>query len=316
MKVFRCHSLSPYSSPQSSSTCCAPPPLPPSSARSTLSLLGAEFKDFKKGFSVDNQGFLDKPSSLSPNYPDDQRRHSVEICLPRPGDNEQIKEEEQWLEKGGRAFPVRVQSVGGCHRKKKMSPPCISIHPPPERELPHMNSPPELADCNMILRRRTPSYDLSPHTRSNTHTPDITADTHMRTQTQSPSRTPLTPIHMPVHSPTPTLTPPLVFAPSQMYTPPCASVPTQTHTPMQPHILISPNIFIQPHQPSQQATSVSPVARHINLPQFTFDQPDSRYMGGLSADLSDAETTSCSSPFDSRLDSGAGFSAKNRRTAQ
>ncbi|XP_075999196.1 voltage-dependent T-type calcium channel subunit alpha-1H-like [Genypterus blacodes] len=324
VKASRSHSLSPYSSPQSlnsSSTCSAPPPpppppLPPSSTRSTLSLLGEEFKDFRKGVSVDNQGVLDKPSSLSPNYPDDQRRHSIEVCLPQPGDNEQIKEEVQWWEKGVRAFPVRVQSVGGCHRKKKMSPPCISIHPPPEREHPHMTSPPELADCNMLLRRRTPSYDLSPHARSNTHTPDITADTHMRTQTQSPSCTPLTPIHLPVHSPSPILTSPLVFAPSQTYTPLCGSMPTQTPIPMQPQILISSNIFIQPHEPSQQATSVSPVARHINLPQFTFDQPDSRYVGGLSAGLSDAETTSCSSPFDSRLESGAGFSAKNRRTAQ
>lgn len=322
MKACRSHSLSPYSSPQSlnsSPTCSAPPPPPPpppsSSPRSTQSLLGEEFQDFRKGFSVDNQGFLDKPSSsLSPHCPEDQRRHSIEVCLPQPRDNEQIKAEVQWWEKGVRAFPVRVQSVGGCHRKKKMSPPCISIHPPPEREHPHMTSPPELADCNTILRRRTPSFDRSLHTRSNTHTPDITADAH--TRTQSPSCTPLTPLHMPVHSPSPTLTPHGVLAPSQTHTPLCGSIPTQTHTPMQPQILISPNIFIQPHEPSQQATSVSPVARHINLPQFTFDQPDSRYVGGLSAGLSDAETTSCSSPFDSRLESGAGFSAKNRRTAQ
>uniref|UniRef100_A0A8C4IYR1 Calcium channel, voltage-dependent, T type, alpha 1H subunit a n=1 Tax=Dicentrarchus labrax TaxID=13489 RepID=A0A8C4IYR1_DICLA len=60
------------------------------------------------------------------------------------------------------AFPMRVQSVGGGHRKKKMSPPCISIHPPSEREHPQNASPPKLADCSMMLRRRTPSYDLTP----------------------------------------------------------------------------------------------------------------------------------------------------------
>uniref|UniRef100_A0A4W6C372 Voltage-dependent T-type calcium channel subunit alpha-1H n=1 Tax=Lates calcarifer TaxID=8187 RepID=A0A4W6C372_LATCA len=157
-------------------------------------------RDYRKGFSVDNQGFLDKPSSLSVGYPDDHRRHSIEVCLPQDvitSDNQHFRQETHRSEKGGQAFPVRVQSVGGGHRKKKMSPPCISIHPPSEREHPQIASPPKLADCSMMLRRRTPSYDLTPHTQSNTHMQDVSADTQMRVQMHSPVHAVLTPIHVP-----------------------------------------------------------------------------------------------------------------------
>ncbi|GLD60546.1 voltage-dependent T-type calcium channel subunit alpha-1H, partial [Lates japonicus] len=332
-KVSRSHSLSPYTSPHSLNSSPPPPPVLPSCSRSTLSLLvaGLKDRDYRKGFSVDNQGFLDKPSSLSVGYPDDHRRHSIEVCLPQDvitSDNQHFRQETHRSEKGGQAFPVRVQSVGGGHRKKKMSPPCISIHPPSEREHPQIASPPKLADCSMMLRRRTPSYDLTPHTQSNTHMQDVSADTQMRAQMHSPVHAVLTPIHIPLqaHSPTHTLTPSRGSTPThtQTYTPPHPSTPTH------PHIPISPNIFIQPHaplvpnaMPFSQTHSLSPAARHssltgdyIPLPQFTFEQPQSRYMSGLSAGLSDTDTATCSSPFDNRLGSGAGFSAKNRRTAQ
>uniref|UniRef100_A0A4W6C1T5 Voltage-dependent T-type calcium channel subunit alpha-1H n=1 Tax=Lates calcarifer TaxID=8187 RepID=A0A4W6C1T5_LATCA len=70
-KVSRSHSLSPYTSPHSLDSSPPPPPLLPSCSRSTLSLLvaGLKDRDYRKGFSVDNQGFLDKPSSLSVGYP-------------------------------------------------------------------------------------------------------------------------------------------------------------------------------------------------------------------------------------------------------
>lgn len=330
-KASRSHSLSPCTSPYSpdSKTTSRPPPpqLPSCSSQSALGLLGAGLKDrdFRKGFGADNQAFLDKPSSLSAGFSDDQRRHSIEVCLPQAvvtSDNQHFTKEAHRSEKGGQALPVRVQSVGGGHRKKKMSPPCISIHPPSEREHPQIASPPKLADCSMMLRRRTPSYDLTPHIWSNTQ--DVSADTPM----QSPMHTVLTPVHIPLqaHSPTHTLTPSRASTPihTQMYTPPHPSTPTH------PHIPISPNIFIQPHatlfpntMPFSQPQSLSPASRHSpltgdynNLPQFTFDQPQSRYMSGLSAGLSDTDTDTCSSPFDNRLGSSAGFSAKNRRTAQ
>uniref|UniRef100_A0A8C9Z733 Voltage-dependent T-type calcium channel subunit alpha-1H n=1 Tax=Sander lucioperca TaxID=283035 RepID=A0A8C9Z733_SANLU len=213
-KVGRSHSLSPYTTPYSlnsySTASPSPPPLPPSSSRSKLSLLGAALMDCdsRKALSVDTQAILDRPSSLSAGYPDDQRRHSIEVCLPQAvltSDDQHFAREAHRSEKGGQAFPVRVQSVGGGHRKKKMSPPCISIHPPSERELPQIASPPKLADCSMMLRRRTPSYDLTPHAQSNTQ--DVSADSQMRTQMHSPRHTPLTPIHVPLqaHSPTHTL---------------------------------------------------------------------------------------------------------------
>uniref|UniRef100_A0A8D3DI20 Voltage-dependent T-type calcium channel subunit alpha-1H n=1 Tax=Scophthalmus maximus TaxID=52904 RepID=A0A8D3DI20_SCOMX len=119
------------------------------------------------------------------------------------------------LKRGGKAFPVRVQSVGGGHRKKKMSPPCISIHPPSEKEQPQGASPPKLADCSMMLRRRTPSYDLTPHTQSKTHTQDVSADAQM----PSPMHAALTPIHSPLqaHSPTHTLTPSRGSTPTHLF---------------------------------------------------------------------------------------------------
>ncbi|XP_011476669.1 voltage-dependent T-type calcium channel subunit alpha-1H isoform X2 [Oryzias latipes] len=222
-KAGRSHSLSPYTLP---GFVCAdsssPPPLPPlpsSSSRSALSLLGVGLKDIRKGFSVDNQGFLEKPSTVSGGYADDQRRHSIEVCLPQAvitGDAPHFTLDSSRSEKA--AFPVRVQSERrGCsHRKKKMSPPCISIHPPSERDPAQISSPPKLSDCSMLLRRRTPSSD--------SNAPD--AEAHR----QMPA--PLTP------------TPFAPLSPSlQTHTPPLTPAPTP------PHIPISPNIFIQPHAP-------------------------------------------------------------------
>lgn len=325
VKVGRSHSLSPYTLPSaldsysSTSSPPPPPPLPPSSSRSALSLLGAGLKDrdFRKGFSIDNQGFLDKPPSLNAGYADDQRRHSIEVCLPRAGttsSNEHFTEEAYRLEKGG---PMRVQSVRSNHRKKKMSPPCISIHPPSEREHAQTASPPKLSDYSTMLRRRTPSYDLTPHMQSNTNAQDASSDAN----TQSPMHRSLTPVHVPLRANSPTR----ALAHSRPSTPTRTQThtPPHTYTPPHPHIPISPNVFIQPHtplvpsaMPFSQTRPVSPAAGHIPLPQFTFDQPQSRYMSGLSAGISDTDTATCSSPFDGRLGSGAGFSAKNRRTAQ
>ncbi|KAM9744886.1 voltage-dependent T-type calcium channel subunit alpha-1H isoform 2-T2 [Menidia menidia] len=319
-RAGRSHSLSPYASPCSLDfgSLPPPPPLPPSSTRSTLSLLGGGSKDIKKGFSVDNQGFLDKPASASAGYPDDQRRHSIEVCLPQAviaSDSQHFALDTHRSERGGQAFPTRVQSVGSNHRKKKMSPPCISIHPPLEKEHAQMGSPPKLADCSMMLRRRTPSCDAAP----NPYAQDSSADAQIRTQMQPP----LTPIQ--AHSPTHAQTNSQASTPTHTKAP-HASMPTT------PNVPVSPNIFVQPRSPFLQSTmsfsqththSLSPAARHsplagdyIPLPQFTFDQPQSRYMSGLSAGISEPETAPCSSPFDSRLGSGAGFSAKNRRTAQ
>ncbi|XP_054606437.2 voltage-dependent T-type calcium channel subunit alpha-1H isoform X2 [Nothobranchius furzeri] len=302
-KAGRSHSLSPYTLPCSLSltfsSSSPPSTLPPSSAMSTHSLLEEGLKDVGKGFRVDNHGFLEKPPSGPAGYCDDQRRHSIEVCLPQTLSHHLSPE-------SVKTFPVRVQSVGSSHRKKKTSPPCISIHPPSEREHPRLPSPPKLADCNTMLRRRTPSSDLMPQSK------DVPVDIC----TQVP--TPLTPIHipLPLNSPTHTSTPSLTR------TLPLASAPS--------NIPISPNVFIQPHAPLlptvmhfSQTHPVSSAARHtplagdcIPLPRFTFEEPQSRYVSGMSAGPSDPDPATCSSPFDSRLGSSAGFSAKNRRTAQ
>lgn len=322
-RTGRSHSLSPFTSPHAldphSNTSSPLPALPPSSSRSELSLLraGSKDRDFKKGFSIDNQGSLEKPNPLSAGFPEDQRRHSIEVCLPQDaatGDGQR----HPCSDKGVQAFPVRVQSVGGGQRKKKMSPPCISIHPPSEREHPQMASPPQLSDCSMMLRRRTPSYDLTPHAQSSTQEPS--ADSPVCTPMASPMHAMLSPARIPLQA----------HSPSRALAPLRASTPTHTaytpSTPTHAHIPVTPNIFIQPYAPLLpyntpfiQTNPLPPAARHSPLagecmprPQFTFDQPQSGYMGGLS----DADSATCSSSFDSKLGTGAGFSSKNRRTAQ
>lgn len=272
----RSHSLSPYGSLEppsqpaaSSSFSSLPPPLSP---RSSLTLPGgAGLPDgaLRRGPSAGGNG---SPSSLCAGHADDHRRHSIEVCLPRPAAAQRSERAG-----GHHGFPVRVQSVGGGHRKKKMSPPCISIHPPCERERPPTSSPPDLADT--LLRRRTPSYDL------------------------------LTPADLPV-----------VLAPSPKHAlaPPPASSPARTHTP------VGPDAFAQPQRASLLSNAVafppshalapspgrSPPTGECGLrPQFTFDQPQSRY-------VTDNADGTCSSPFENRLGGGTGFSGKNRRTAQ
>uniref|UniRef100_A0A8B9LF19 Calcium channel, voltage-dependent, T type, alpha 1H subunit a n=1 Tax=Astyanax mexicanus TaxID=7994 RepID=A0A8B9LF19_ASTMX len=118
-----------------------------------LAMGGLKDKDAKKFFSVDAEGFLDKPSGA-----DDQRRHSIEICPSLEDDEDDVFQ----LGSGGerRHPPTRGQSLH-IPRKKKMSPPCISIEPPLEVEIPaSLVSRKKLPESSMLLRRRTPSYEL------------------------------------------------------------------------------------------------------------------------------------------------------------
>uniref|UniRef100_A0A4X2L1Z1 Calcium voltage-gated channel subunit alpha1 H n=1 Tax=Vombatus ursinus TaxID=29139 RepID=A0A4X2L1Z1_VOMUR len=105
-------------------------------------------KDLKKFYSVDAQGFLDKPD-----WADDQRRHSV--------DGDSIYEESG--EKKARSFgPAEAEPAPGVRRKKKMSPPCISIDPPTEDEGTTAPRPPVSESSATTLRRRTPSCEAAP----------------------------------------------------------------------------------------------------------------------------------------------------------
>uniref|UniRef100_A0A8C0JAA0 Calcium voltage-gated channel subunit alpha1 H n=1 Tax=Chelonoidis abingdonii TaxID=106734 RepID=A0A8C0JAA0_CHEAB len=140
---IRTRSVSPFISPASS--------LVPLKNCSTASLAGSNGRDrdFKKFYSVDTKGFLDKP-----NWADNQRRHSIEIC---PSIDNEDGSLEQPAE-GKQRSPVHVQSeseyIHGARRKKKMSPPCISIDPPMEDESVASRTK---ASENSMLRRRTPS---------------------------------------------------------------------------------------------------------------------------------------------------------------
>uniref|UniRef100_A0A8C1BEH0 Calcium channel, voltage-dependent, T type, alpha 1H subunit a n=1 Tax=Cyprinus carpio carpio TaxID=630221 RepID=A0A8C1BEH0_CYPCA len=136
----RSHSLSPYTT----SGMLLPVPVKNCSSAANLSI-----KDPKKCFSVDTEGFLEKPGT------DDHRRHSIEICSSVDDGlfGQELSEK--------RHIPMRGQSLH-IPRKKKMSPPCISIEPPFETELPaSLASMKKLSESSMLLRRRTPSYDLA-----------------------------------------------------------------------------------------------------------------------------------------------------------
>uniref|UniRef100_A0A8C2Y6R0 Calcium voltage-gated channel subunit alpha1 H n=1 Tax=Coturnix japonica TaxID=93934 RepID=A0A8C2Y6R0_COTJA len=137
-------STSPFVSPATS-----PVPLKNCSTSSLVAGSGKE-RDLKKFYSIDTKGFLTKPS-----WADDQRRHSIEICPSvRDGD---CGFEERTEEKPRSPAHIQPESeyIHGARRKKKMSPPCISIDPPMEDDggAASRTKPSE----NSMLRRRTPS---------------------------------------------------------------------------------------------------------------------------------------------------------------
>lgn len=140
----RSHSLSPYAT---SGTLL---PIIVKNCSSAANLGELSVKDPKKCFGVDTEGFLAKPYGA-----DDHRRHSIEICS--SVDDGMFGQE--LSEK--RHVPMRGQSLH-IPRKKKMSPPCISIEPLFETEAPaSLASMKKLSESSMLLRRRTPSYDLA-----------------------------------------------------------------------------------------------------------------------------------------------------------
>ena len=163
-----------------------------------------------------------------------------------------------------------------------------------------------------MLRRRPLSSDL---TLSATWAADAAADARPPAADHVPLRA-----HPPLAR---TLTP-------EPYLRTCARAHAAART--HPSPIPGPNIFVQPHAPVLASPAHFPPLTHtlslsaqcspirgdyMPLPQFTFDQSEAVYMSGLSAGIPDADAANCpSSPFDSRLEDRAGFSAKNRRTAQ
>ncbi|XP_075421907.1 voltage-dependent T-type calcium channel subunit alpha-1H isoform X2 [Ascaphus truei] len=170
----RSHSVSPFISQISS-----PPPLL-KNGNSTASLAGTSSKDLKKFYSVDTQGFLAKPT-----WAEDQRRHSIEIC-PSIDDGDSCFD---LLIEEKHCPSVLIQSdpeyINGVRRKKKMSPPCISIDPPMEDEN-GTASRTKASENSTMLRRRTPSCESTAYRDSldlgDTQPGDQTSKTERRVQ--------------------------------------------------------------------------------------------------------------------------------------
>nr|XP_028697145.1 voltage-dependent T-type calcium channel subunit alpha-1H isoform X4 [Macaca mulatta] len=99
-------------------------------------------RDLRRLYSVDAQGFLDKPGRA-----DEQWRPSAELGSGEPGE--------------AKAWGPEAEPALGARRKKKMSPPCISVEPPAEDE--GSARPPAAEGGSTTLRRRTPSCEATPH---------------------------------------------------------------------------------------------------------------------------------------------------------
>lgn len=104
---------------------------------------GAE-PDLRGFYGADAQGFLGRPG-----WADEQRQPSVEQGGGCPEAGER------------KARASEAEPALGARRKKKMSPPCISIDPPTEDE--GAARPPVSEGCSTTLRRRTPSCEAPPH---------------------------------------------------------------------------------------------------------------------------------------------------------
>ncbi|XP_070341377.1 voltage-dependent T-type calcium channel subunit alpha-1H isoform X1 [Equus asinus] len=120
----------------------SPSPSPTPTARGVA---GSE-PDPHRLYGVDTQGFLDQPGRA-----DEQRRPPVEQGS---GDGRPEAGE-------GKTRALEAELALGARRKKKMSPPCISVDPPAEDE--GTARPPAAEGSSTTLRRRTPSCEAAPH---------------------------------------------------------------------------------------------------------------------------------------------------------
>ncbi|XP_052427023.1 voltage-dependent T-type calcium channel subunit alpha-1G isoform X3 [Carassius gibelio] len=118
-------------------------------------------RQLKKYHSVDTQGqrALLLPRPLS--WLDDPRRHSIEVCSSMESSPQCSSISSGFVSRGDSL----QQQSSPRGRKKKMSPPCISVDPPEGSELPGGFHPalgivpPPLPSRDTCLRRRAPSSD-------------------------------------------------------------------------------------------------------------------------------------------------------------
>ncbi|XP_038675349.1 voltage-dependent T-type calcium channel subunit alpha-1H isoform X3 [Scyliorhinus canicula] len=148
-------SLSPFLSPNPSVVA-----LKNSNSTTSLAGVGRE-KDLKKFYSVDAQGLLAKPS-----WTDDPRRHSIEICPSIDDEDASLQFEGSFSSEEKQEPSAHVQSdseyIFAAQRKKKTSPPCISIEPPKEGES-GPSSHTAATEARMHLRKRTLSFESMAH---------------------------------------------------------------------------------------------------------------------------------------------------------
>ncbi|NXM91123.1 CAC1H protein, partial [Oenanthe oenanthe] len=153
------HGTASPSSPSSPEGCQGEPSDLADEENCSTSSLSRREKDLKKFYSTDTKGFLSKP-----NWADEQRRHSIEICpsggAPDCGFQEPSEDKQRPL---GHVQP-EADYIHGARRKKKMSPPCISIDPPMEDD--GAAAPRTKPSENTLLRRRTPSCEFPAYRES------------------------------------------------------------------------------------------------------------------------------------------------------
>ncbi|XP_026875220.2 voltage-dependent T-type calcium channel subunit alpha-1G isoform X6 [Electrophorus electricus] len=115
-------------------------------------------RQLKKYYSADTQGTR-PPLLLRPaSWLDDPRRHSIEVCSSVASSPQRSSISSGFV---SRADSLQQSSQPSPHtRKKKMSPPCISVDPPEGLEiLGNVHPPPPLPCRDTCLRRRAPSSD-------------------------------------------------------------------------------------------------------------------------------------------------------------
>ncbi|XP_069760962.1 voltage-dependent T-type calcium channel subunit alpha-1H [Narcine bancroftii] len=118
-------SLSPFLAP-------SPSDMALKNSNSTTSLVGVtREKDLKRFLGTDAQGLFEKP------WAGDPRRHSIEICPSAEHEVANAETEGESSEDHPEPsihLPSDPQCVLQVQRKEKISPPCISIDPPPDSE--------------------------------------------------------------------------------------------------------------------------------------------------------------------------------------
>ncbi|XP_072523024.1 voltage-dependent T-type calcium channel subunit alpha-1G isoform X6 [Salminus brasiliensis] len=120
---------------------------------------GPCLRQLKKHHSADAQGhrlpLLPRPSS----WLDDPRRHSIEVCSSVESSPQRSSASSGFVSRAG---SLQTSQPSPRARKKKMSPPCISVDPPEGSTMAlglGMVAPPPLPSRDTCLRRRAPSSD-------------------------------------------------------------------------------------------------------------------------------------------------------------